>query len=47
MKENLPVKFPKGGEVRMKAVGCPSCGAKMKRNGRTCVLSISFEQKSH
>ena len=34
MAENLPVKFPKGGEVRMKAVGCPSCGARMKRNGR-------------
>lgn len=35
MMENLPVKFPKGGEVRMKAVVCPSCGARMKRNGRT------------
>ena len=35
MPENHAVKFPISKELEMKAVRCPSCGAAMKRNGRT------------
>lgn len=33
--ENLAVKFPVFKEPEMKTVRCPSCGAAMKRNGKT------------
>ena len=35
MPENHAVKFPISKELEMKEVRCPSCGAAMKRNGRT------------
>lgn len=35
MAENQAVKIPISEEPEMKTVSCPSCGAKMKRNGKT------------
>lgn len=35
MTENQAVKTPITEELGMKAVRCPSCGAEMKRNGKT------------
>ena len=35
MAENQDVKNPITEKLGMKAVSCPSCGARMKRNGRT------------
>ena len=35
MAENQAVKIRISKEIEMKTVSCPSCGARMKRNGRT------------
>ena len=46
MTENQAVKIPITEELGMKAVRCPSCGAAMKRNGRTSAGSQRWRCKA-